>query len=368
MLTIVAIAVGGLALFWGWPYLWLFIVRRFIHLKVEVERGLAEIGETLEMTCTLQNTSWVRCPSVRLRVTLPEGLIADDDEQKHVMEMSTYLRERESVVFTARFRTLRRGIYSFKDAPVEVVISEGWGLRHQVIEQVIDHELVVMPGLIGSAAAHVVPTALLGNIEVRRWLFPDEALLRGIRPYQPTDAFKHIAWTASAAAGEWMAKEFSSSSEATVHLVLNAQFHENYWLGTNYEVFDNLCSRVATMANLLSRRGYRLKFWTNANYQRDPTRRFFGTQTPAGLRTLLGALKPLAVMPLFLLIESISKQGRDPLDVLLFTNCLSEKDRRLLSMERYHLHVTVLPESGLLTPSSATGSERTSRAGGGAGV
>lgn len=339
----VIIAAGAL---WAWPYLWFQAVNRFVDVDIQIDRALVEVGDTIQLSCTITNRSWLPLPNLRLFIPLPEGLAATGTDNQHYLRLRTRMSARESITCSAACRAVARGPQSFQSSPAEVMLSEGFGLQHLVIQRHIQHELAVLPQLLTREFGKLQLRSILGDAEVQRWLHPDESLYKGLRPYQTGDPFKHIAWLASATSGSWQVKQFSTSSDATLHLVLNAQLQADYWTGVNRETFDALCSTVATVALMLAKRGYQLHFWTNAIWPRDGRKLDFGRQSAIGIRSLLAELRPLTTVPLSSLLTTLCRRPNRQEEILLFTSYLSETDVQFIQTRRGEVNLTIVPGPG----------------------
>lgn len=324
ILLLVALAVAGFA---AYSNIWFWVVHRFVDVEIQVDKTLAEIGDTISLTCVISNRSWFPLPSVKLAVPLPQGLVAVGTVDYHYLSLQTNMGARESITSVATCLAVNRGIQSFQ--PAEVVLSEGFGMKNIVVQRSIQHELAVLPKVLSQSIAKTPLRSILGNVEVERWIHPDESLYKGTRPYQAGDPFKHIAWLASATSAQWMVKQFSTSSDTTVHLVLSAQFNADHWAGVNREAFDDLCSVLATVAQTLGRRGFELHLWSNAIWHRNGRKFYFGRQSADGIRCLLAELAPVTAAPLPDLLKVLTHTVKHNDDVFIFTPYFNEDHVRV---------------------------------------
>jgi|GEM_PF-1918239 len=316
----------GLASLWGWPSIWAYSVKHQVELTIKFNRSLVAIGDEIEVSCQVVNQSFLPLPRLRLVIPLPQGLLAETEKPFLILETS--VGGRESITAIGQIRATRRGPKVF-DNPVELVVYDWLGLRDMKVQQDIHHQLAVMPDIQPQAMSSLPLKSLIGSFEVRRWLHVDESLYRGARPYHPGDPFKHIDWLASATSGNWLVKEFSTSSESTLHLMMNAQSQQDYWTGLDEDLFDEICSKVASVAQLLEKRRFVLHFWTNAVWTRSVGKLYFGRQSATGIRTLLAEAKPLVSVSQSDLLEMFLK-SRHREDAILFTSYLSGEDAQTL--------------------------------------
>ncbi len=186
----------------------------------------------------------------------------------------------------------------------------------------------------------------MGRLEVFRWLNPDESLLRGVRPYAYGDPFKHIAMNASASTGEWMIKQYASSTDIDVVLVLNVQFHAQHWYSTDSRRLNDMASTLGTLVRHLEERGYRLHFATNGVLPSRPGRMFHTAQSAAGIRRLLGEMQAYANADFSELWHEVMKNTPDSAQVVLASGFFTDSQEQLLErgkIEASRIHVIPFP-------------------------
>lgn len=276
-----------------WPRVWARFVHDRVVAEVIVHTHQVTIGDLVPLTIVLRNLSWLPCPFAEVTVELPVGLTTSERGNGNSIQWRTFLLMRQEAQFETTCHARKRGRHWFGQRNLTIRLNEGLGFRPLLLSQPMEAEVVVLPPFVNESSQLPQIQELIGKVEVARWLHPDETMLRGIRTYQMGDPFKHIAWQASARTGTWMTKQFSSSSEATAVLLVNAQFDEPHWQGTNGDEFDRLCSLTATWARALERSGIHSQFATNAANPNRPKQRWYGEQRTEGIRTLLGRLQPV---------------------------------------------------------------------------
>lgn len=343
----VALPILLLFMIWFWPLLWFRLIRNRIELTVRLERREIPVGGELPLRVTVRNFAWLPCPFVQVTLNLPPGLSGSPDRDLRALSWTTFLFMRQEIAVDAVCYGRTRGVKSFESGSIYARVNDGLGLREIFLSRPVEGEVYVLPSLepLGAMAPEV--REIVGKTEVLRFLHPDETLLRGIREYQAGDPFRQMAWQASARSGKWMTKVFSSSTEASVALLLNAQFFEPYWSGTNTAEFDALCSAAATLSLQLSRRGLPLSFAANAVISRDPKRIWHGRQGPAGVRSLLGRAHPYANSAFVDALRAVLVHAPPGGPLIVFSSFFPDPAVRLLrsvSRER-QLILVVGPES-----------------------
>jgi uncharacterized protein (DUF58 family) len=317
-------------LVWAWPHIWFRMVQDKVEVDVAAEKVQVEQGDEVPVRVTLRNRSWLPCPYVELTLELPQGLSARADKKERTLRWQTYAFMRQEVTATFACYAIRRGLHELGQRPVVLRMNEGFGLRDLFLSREFRQEIVVLPKVRPMLDVRPELDALVGDVEVRRWLHPDEAMLRGIRPWQPGDSHRHIAWLASARSGEWMTKEFSTTTDLQACLLLNAQFYEIPWLGSDVELFDELCSVTRAVAYALGRRKVPIAFASNATSPGQPRRRWYGEQTPAGITVLLGRFHPLPNGDFAEVLASVPAKVHASAPLVVVAHYLSERHVQLL--------------------------------------
>lgn len=321
------------AVVWFWNGIWFRIIRDKLTVEVTVAGKAVEVGSALQISVRVRNGSWLPCPFVQLSLELPTGLSARPDVLYPGITRTTYLMMRQEISFETECYGWRRGLQDFRHKPVVLRLNEGFGIRELFVSREVSSQVVVYAPRALAVAGLAALRDINGDVERMRWLLPDEALLRGIRGYQPGDAFKHIAWHASARTGEWMTKQFSSSTDVSVGIILNAQFFDPHWQGTRVETFDALCGVLVALVARLDRLKIPVYFAANAIYPGRVKQLWYGRQQVGGLKWLTGSMLPYTNADMLTLLPLLHKYL--PLDapLLIFTAFLTESQRRAIAWE-----------------------------------
>lgn len=321
------------AVVWFWNRIWFRVVRNRLTVEVTVSGKAVEVGSALEIAVRIRNDSWLPCPFVQLSIELPAGLSALPDVFHPGIVRTTYLMMRQEVSFATECYGWKRGLQDFRHRPVILRLNEGFGIHELFVSQEVRSQVVVYPPRADTVPELDAFRDINGDVERMRWLLPDESLLRGIRAYEPGDAFKHIAWHASARTGEYMTKQFSSSTDVSVGVILNAQFFEPHWMGTRVETFDELCAvSVALVANLEKLR-IPVYFAANAVYPGHVKQQWYGLQQRGSLKWLTGSMLPYTNGDIITTLPLFSKHLPQDAPLFIFTAFLTAAQTRVLSRE-----------------------------------
>lgn len=299
------------AVVWIWPRIWFRVVRDRLEVTVHVLDEEVEPLQPMSIEIALFNRSWLPCPYVQVSVELPPGLSASPDSHRSVLGKSTYLLMRQEVRMQFQCYGWQRGLQNLGNREMILRMNEGFGIKEIFISRAIEGKVRVLPVRRDARDSVLLIRELSGELERMHWLMPDEALLRGIREYEAGDPFKYISWQATARTGTWMTKQFSSSMDMSVGLVLNAQFFEPHWIGTNIGLFDEMCSFISSLGQLLEKQHIATYFASNAVCPENVKVQWYGRQTGWGMRRLCGTFAPYTTMELgALLLQCAAKLPR----------------------------------------------------------
>ena len=335
---------------WFWPAIWFRVVHSRIEVDVTLAKNALEIGEPVLIQVRVLNRSWLPCPNVSLSLELPVGLSAEANRKVYGITRSTFLLMRQEVTFDVHCYGWSRGLQDLHHREVVLRLNEGFGLKELFVRREIHGAVIVFPERLSASQSTEAMRDLNGEIERVRWLLPDEVLLRGIRSYAPGDAFKHIAWQASARSGSWMTKQFSSSTDISVGIILDGQFISPHWLGTKTELFDELCAVLRVFTEENERDRVPMYFASNAIHPGSSKKQWYGRQQAGAIKYITGAMLPYTNGD----FEGMFKQclAHMPKDapLVIFTAFLTEAQGSLLARVAKERHLYVVAPANATLP------------------
>ncbi|QSO53217.1 DUF58 domain-containing protein [Alicyclobacillus curvatus] len=335
---------------WMWPRIWFRVVADKIDVSVDISQPIVEIGDFIIIRITVHNSSWLPCPSLNLSLELPPGLSSTPGTKSSSITQSTFLLMHQTVTFDARCYGWQRGLQDLQNRDAILRMNEGFGLKELFVRKKASGSVVVFPRRVGSVESLRAMRDLNGEIERIRWLLPDEALLRGIRDYEAGDAFKHIAWQATARTGKLMAKQFSSSSDVSIGIVLSAQFVDPHWFGTKIHAFDELCAIVAAFARETQKSSIPLFFSSNAVYPGYSRRQWHGRLGSSAIKHRVGAMLPYTNGDLADLLKNTVYNLPQDAPLVLFSGFLTSEHVRLLTHIARERYVYVVAPDSIALP------------------
>lgn len=314
-----------LVLVYSWPRLWYSLVEGKVDATVVLGRKEVESGGAVPVTIRVTNRAFVPCPFIQVSLQLPEGLCSSPSTHNRRFSLYTFAFMRQTVELQTEIYGACRGTHAIHE--VTLKLHEGMGLRDRFMYIPVNQTISVYPDRLANSAHYRVIDSLQNEVATEERKLPDETLLRGIRPYRWGDNWRHVAWAATARRGELMTKEFQSSTERNVTLLVNVQLFDPFYYGTNHRVVDTLCSLARRTATELAATGAQLQLMTNATTPKHPKLFWHGKQRLQGIVSILGRVHPTAFMPMEGLLDAYPRLASPSSLLLIFSNFLTDKNK-----------------------------------------
>lgn len=225
ILAVAAIALAALEHFWA-PY-----ALKALRFRGCCSKSLAEPGETVCWSGTVENTSRLPIPFVRLIERFPKAAQVQEPQNWvkahcHDSMMQWYVEERMSLLprqgctKNVRMCFPSRGVYDIGN--FQVSAGDLLGFR-EVSMAGAAQEIVIMPERSRNRVALDAFGGFLGDISVRRFILEDPILTVGFRDYTAREPMKAISWTRTAAAGSLQVRQYDHTAEYRVMVLLNVE-------------------------------------------------------------------------------------------------------------------------------------------------
>lgn len=351
-MNIILWMLGLLGVVWGYSQLWTKWIAGKVGMTLQADHPEPlTVGDEVDVWMIVENHSWLAIPRIELSQPLPEGLrVIDGDEWKTEMTYRTYLLPRQRVKRLLRLYCVSRGVHRFQRA--HVTFHDGTGLN--IMRETWDagFDVLVRPTLLDTVALPVRLLELMEEQSVTRWYQEDPSRLMGIRSYMPGDPYQHIHWIATARTGELMVKQFETTSETTLYVVMNVQFFEPYWHGSRKAIVDYQCRLAATLFEQASRYGYAYGLQSNASGSIGGGQLTISPgRTPDHLQTILTTLGELwhpAVCSFLDLLTGLRGRLHKGASIIVLTAYWNKEAAPLLEQLRTEGHeVTIVALNGI---------------------
>ncbi|GMA56341.1 uncharacterized protein (DUF58 family) [Alicyclobacillus sacchari] len=313
MLALLWIPVLLILAVWVWPRAFTAGVHGKVACSLACPRHECDIGEPVQLQIALINRSFLPIPFAEIRVSLPPPLSFDATMEKSRMTFGTYILSRSRIDIAITVYGQRRGPATVADVAIQM--HEGFGISKVYVSPPEPVRIAVRPNPLPLPGLRP-PIAMQGRHPLERPLFPDETLIKGVRPYEHRDPAHAIHWRASARLGQLVSKQYFSATEPNTAIVLNAQTGDPFWMSVHGDTFEPLCGHALQAAREVDRAGGRILFATNAACGAR-TRLVVDTMPVLRIASLLAHAQPLAAADFGELLRALASRRADVPDQIL---------------------------------------------------
>lgn len=220
VLTVTSLAPGILILapallfaLWLAARLWTSrIVRRLEVTRMLDHRAFA--GETVAVTLTVRNRSYLPVPFLELQEQVPAEL-----QLQHLPGHVLTLRHKGSERIDYTLHCRQRGLYAI--GPWEGRTGDVLGLRERRVEGSTAESLLVYPRIVPLETLGLPTRSDLAVLPTRSRLVEDPSRLIGVRDYQPGDPPRRIHWPATARLDTLSVKQYQTGTTRETLLCLD---------------------------------------------------------------------------------------------------------------------------------------------------
>jgi uncharacterized protein (DUF58 family) len=246
LLAIAALALAALEYFWA-EYAW-----QSLGFRGGCDEILAEPGETVTWSGTVENTGKWPIPFVRVTERFPaEARIQESEDwiRNHCIRnmLQWYKEEKMSLLpRQSRSRTVRlsfpaRGVYRI--GSYQVSAGDLLGFREKGISGDWQ-EMVIMPERSSNTVSLDALGGFLGDVSVRRFILEDPILTVGFREYTGREPMKAISWTRTATAGSLQVRQYDYTAERHIMILLNVEGASPEELEESFRLMRSVCEAL----------------------------------------------------------------------------------------------------------------------------
>ena len=245
------LAMAALAL-WGLEHVWADYASGALHFRGGCDKILAEPGQIVTWSGTVENRGKLPLPFVRLTQRFPKDARIRESEiwiKTHCTDNMTqwYIEDRMSLLpHQSRTGSVRlsfpaRGVY-----PVgSYQVSAGDLLGFRESSDTGDwQEMVIMPERSGNTVALDALGGFLGDVSVRRFILEDPVLTVGFREYTGREPMKSISWTRTATAGSLQVRQYDHTAERHIMVLLNVEGAKPGELEECFRLMRSVCEAL----------------------------------------------------------------------------------------------------------------------------
>lgn len=274
-----------------------FALRRVLYAR-QLSPRRAFIGETVELTLTVENRKLLPLGWLHVQDEWPENLgLAEKQKDLHpasgsermVLENSFSLRWYERVRLHYRILCEHRGFYRI--GPARMTSGDIFGIFKSRYFFPRYHWLIVYPRVLPIDELGLPPKDPFGETKARQRMFEDPSRTIGVRDHFPSDGFRHIHWKATARRQELQVKVYEPTTSFTVMVFLNVATLERYWMGTIPDLLERCISVAASVSSFSVGRRYVTGLMANGSVPRsDQPIKVLPGRDPQQLTRILEAL------------------------------------------------------------------------------
>lgn len=247
-------------------WLWSRQALRHLSLKATLSQERAFPGETVELKFELVNEKWLPLTWLDIEEQIPYRLAngaarPPSPFAKERARWTTAMAGRQRLRWAHRLECRARGDYRL--GPARLRSGDAFGIypKEMLIPSFLP--LLVYPKIIPVDKLGLPLRELLGEQSANRNIYEDANRTMGTRDYRRDDAFKRIHWKASARCPELQAREYESSTNLNLLLILEVQGFTGGEPESDDD-FEHAVSVAASLAFEAQRQGFPVGLLANS--------------------------------------------------------------------------------------------------------
>lgn len=239
-----------------------------LEIKREIDNPIIFEGEVFSIKTTVENNKRLPISFLVINEVIPEGIIFNNEvvsykygnQLCHISRYNIgwYERRKRTYELVAE----KRGTYILKN--IQITVGDIFGLSAESIEAENFLEILVYPRLRNISSYKFDTTSFQGDNTVKRWILKDTLYIKGIREYNVEDRMKDIHWKTSLKMDKLMVKEYDTTSDKELVIILNVQCGDPAWSHIIEEPIENGIKIAVSIANKAIKEGVATGMWTNA--------------------------------------------------------------------------------------------------------
>ena len=226
--------------------------------EVTYSRTISErrlfVGETAQLTLTLQNRKGIPVPWVEVREQLPRDLpvlgtrtTAGGAPGVVVLRRNTALGRHDRLDWPVTIRAVQRGY--FRVGPTRLRSGDIFGFfEREEVAPIPATSVVVYPLTYALPELGLDSARPFGELRGGNRIYEDPSRVVGVRDYQPGDPMKRIDWNATARVQRLQSRLYEPSRAQAIVVALNIETFARGWQGSDPIVLERGVSVAASVA------------------------------------------------------------------------------------------------------------------------
>ncbi|MBZ9685164.1 DUF58 domain-containing protein [Clostridium estertheticum] len=244
--------------------------RGFKKLKIrrEIDNPRIFEGEVFSIKTTVENNKRLPISFLVINEVIPKGISFNNevvsykygDNLCHISryKIGRYERRKRTYELVAQ----KRGTYILKN--IQITVGDIFGLSAESIETENYLEILVYPRLKNMSSYKFDTTSFQGNNTVKRWILKDTLYIKGIREYNVEDRMKDIHWKTSLKMDKLMVKDYDTTSDKELVIILNVQCGDPAWAHIMEAPIEIGIKIAVSLTNKAIKEGIPTGLWTNS--------------------------------------------------------------------------------------------------------
>jgi uncharacterized protein (DUF58 family) len=231
---------------------WASYALRSLEIHSSCDQSLAEPGQKVTWSATVDNFSRLPIPFVRLVQEFPDDVKSEESEtwwrafcRRNLFtwscEYRMSLRGRRSVTRKVTLSFDKRGVYYLGNYHLSA--GDLLGFREARCHG-DGQKVVVMPHHSHQKTALDAVGGFLGDVSVRRFILEDPILTTGFRDYTGREPMRAISWTRTAQSGSLQVKQYDYTAERHVVVLLNTEGADEAQLEECLRLTRSVCEKL----------------------------------------------------------------------------------------------------------------------------
>lgn len=276
---------------------WVRVSLEEVHLSRRLSERRLFVGESAQLTLTLENRKALPVPWLELREQLPRDLplvgaetTVGGSPEIRVLQRNTALGRRDRLEWPLELRAAERGYYRIGPARLRSGDIFGFFEREEAVPEFAER-LVVYPRTYSMAELGLDSARPFGDLRGGSRLYEDPSRVIGVRDYQPGDPMKRIDWNATARLQRLQSRLYEPSRAQSIVVALNVGTFARSWQGADPVLLERGVSVAASVARWAADAGLAVGLVANGAFpgQGRPIRVGVG-EHPERLNRILEAL------------------------------------------------------------------------------
>ena len=224
-------------------------------------------GEKVKITTTIENRRRMPIWFLFLEESLPISVRKKNSEKvlnytkkTHNSLLTVWGHER--VRRTYEINPLNRGVYKLNSICAN--IGDVFALSTKAYEIEDNSEIIIYPKLKDTVKFVYNNTSIMGSDIVKRWIYHDPLMIKGIKEYTSLNSFRDIHWKSSLKQQKLMVKDYDFTTDMEITFILNVQCGTPYYTFLDDDAVDRAVDVSLSLIRDFQHKGIKAGIWTNS--------------------------------------------------------------------------------------------------------